>query len=314
MYFSTSFITKEDRAEINQIIRNKIKTRTSYNLVKGKRKNEVITTYNQLGRVTSKKGKNYFNQYEYLNDTLLLKSTSVVKKKTYTTTLEYNTHLDITKIVRQKNDKITSEVNITYNSKNKILTRINRYGKNLKHTAELKYYYLNEDKLSKCEKYLDGKLDKIWTFTCDEKGKEVKQEIEESQQCTWNQEFNDGSYIRYSRTIEKDEIFLYKSYFTKDSVFYKSESFKNDSILKNRYEVQPNYTKWTIYKKDKILFTNIDLLQNGLVTSHLYCNNSFLGRNYSYTNTYNSQQLISEKVYYSNRKQQFHNFYEYTYY
>ena len=74
MYFGTPFISKEDRAEINQIIRNKIKSRTSFQLVKGKRKNEVVTTFNQMGRVTSKKGEDYTYQYEYLNDTLLLKS------------------------------------------------------------------------------------------------------------------------------------------------------------------------------------------------------------------------------------------------
>ena len=310
----------EDKKVIQYRIDHKIKERKSIDVLKKGKidKNPAIETYNQAGRIISVKSKNYHFTTTYLNDTIVTQSRSIYKKDTTENIYEYDKWNKLKGYKSFRNGKIISELIITKNEAGIVTNRLNKFGKNLKHSSEMKYYLDADNKLTKSERYVNGKLKNVWNYDCKPEGEIVpNKKIDEKSVCKWNENSSNGSYIIYNRTTDKEKTYLHKSYFTKDSVFYKSEQFLNDTI--KVYESEKNDFK-SIYKtfseKGKLRFETIQLYNEmKLLTSNYNIRYTLRKsivseRNYSY----NNQNLIATSNFFHNRKMNSQSKFEYTFF
>jgi hypothetical protein len=182
----------------------------------------------------------------------------------------------------------------------------------------MKYYFDNNNQLTKSERYVNGKLKNIWNYDCKPEGEIIKKKkIEEKSVCKWNENSSNGSYIIYNRTTDKEKTYLHKSYFTKDSVFYKSEQFLNDTIKVYEYEKNDFYTiSKTFNKKGDLRYENIQLYtESKLLKSNYYTNykrrkSTISERNY----LYNNLNLISTSQYFFNKKMKYQTKFQYSFF
>lgn len=211
-------------------IKNKIKTEEITNTNrKGKSSNRSIK-YNAFGRLTYSKSENVEINNTYLNDTLPIQTIWKGKNRTYETNKIYDEKYNLLSEIEKTNDKITSKCLYTYNSNNKITNRLHLFGKKLKYSSEMKYFYNQENKLNKTQFYRNGKLKTEWNYDCNSQG-EIKKDVDSKNVCKWTEELENGNYTTYTRTNFKNESYLTKNQFNKDSVLFKVENFINDSTL-----------------------------------------------------------------------------------
>ncbi len=310
----------EENNSIKYRIENKIKEKKTIDVLKKERidKDTSVETYNKAGRIISIKSNNYQFLINYFNDTILISSKSIYKKDTTEYFYEYDTKGFLKNYKTIRNGKINSEVNITKNTAGKITNRLNRYGRKLKKSSEMKYYFDNNNHLTKSERYVNGKLKNIWNYDCKPEGEIIKnKKIEEKSVCKWNENNSNGYYIVFHRTTDKEKSYLNKSYYTKDSIFYKSEQFLNDTIKVYEYEKNDFYTiSKTFNKKGDLRYENIQLYtESKLLKSNYYTNykrrkSTISERNY----LYNNLNLISTSQYFFNKKMKYQTKFQYSFF
>ncbi|MBI1837464.1 MAG: hypothetical protein HYR91_09395 [Flavobacteriia bacterium] len=313
-------VNQDTRQLYNYRIQHKIKEqKITFINKKGKgSKNQVLEKYNKMGRVIYQKSKYYQVENQYLYDTLTIQSKQIIKNDTTLITYEYDQWNKLKISKTYKNGQIQNELLITKNSSGIITNRLNKYGKKLKHSSEMKYYLDTENKLIKSERYLDNELKNVWNYECKPEGELVKNKnFTEKSICKWNETSSDGGYIIFYRTTEYDRTYLNKSYYTKDSIYYKSEKFQNDTLLIQSYELNDfsKISKRYNLKNQKTSET-IEILNKNKQTSSYYSIRYFKKKVHisEQIHTYNAQNLLISDIHYYNTKKNFESHYEYSYF
>lgn len=237
---------------------------------KGKLKNSEIRKFNANGKLNSiESGKNKII-YTYQGDTLLVKVEKISSGKR--TVMEKSYEGKKVKSVNYKcNDEDIYSENYAFTSFGKIQqSKVVHHKKN--RTYEMFYTYNNQNKLTLTEYKYNGKLIKSWNHECKPEGVDTKPQSEtEVNVCKFNEENRDGSYIIYTRRINKNSSSLQNDYFNKDSLLLKTETFDNDTILQARFIHNNNQEIREHYKKGKL---NHKFLENynelGLVLDHYF--------------------------------------------
>lgn len=235
MYYSNGMpeeLRTYDDSNNKEVLKsNNVKTvTTTYSNKKGKAMNPSISSYNKQGRIISQQSKNSIKNYTYLYDTIQIKLENTFKNKVYVNETSYENGKLIT-VKNSRHGKVNNSEKYTYTSFGKIAhSEMTDFEKKKKY--EMIYEYDEFDKLRYSAFLTNGKLKKSWNYSCVPEGSLVQaKEIELQSICKFEEQSNDGSYIVFSRSINKGKDFLRKDYFTSDSVMYLSESFENDSIL-----------------------------------------------------------------------------------
>ena len=214
------------------IKQNKVGTVKSFNISKsGKKKEWYVRTYNLSGRLTQMKTTYGTVDYTY-TDTLLSEIQRTGKKHTFRTSITYDSQARIVKLQSSKDNKPTSEtVYVYFTGERTSLVERKIFGKKEKvYRLETDYDQLLK-KATESRYTINGKLEKHWIYSCDEKGKIQEGKVERVTQCQYYGSNNDGSYIRYIRTVENGKDYLQEMTYTKDSVMTEYKNFLHDSIL-----------------------------------------------------------------------------------
>jgi|GEM_PF-3449559 len=290
---------------------NKVGVVKSYNLKKnGQKKEWYERTYDLSGRLVQMKTEYNTVNYKFA-DTLLSEIQRITKKHTLNTKIEYDSQARIVKILSFKDEKLTAETNYVYFIGDKAsLVEKKLYGKKLKtYRLETDYDELLK-KPSEARYVINGKLEKRWTYNCDEKGKIQENKVDEVTLCQYYGSNNDGSYTSYTRTIEDGKDVLQESTFSKDSVFLEYKCFIHDSILvgHNTYSKDKHVYESFTKKGKRIFKSSEEMDSNGNIIR--YTNYSRNDKVSSFSSLrYSENNLIQEVTYKTGRKVQF----EYTY-
>ena len=211
---------------------NKVSSLRAYNVSKhGKKKFWYERTYDASGRLVHMKSEDDETDFIF-TDSLLTVIRHRIGKNVFDYGITYDERARIVKVVFLKNNKITEETNYVYFDDHRTsLVEKKMFGKKTR-TYRLETDYDDLLKSASESRYIvDGELKKRWTYSCDEKGKLEKNKVDEVTQCTYSAANNDGSYIKYVRTVEDGEDYLQESTYSKDSVLIDYKRFLNDSIL-----------------------------------------------------------------------------------
>jgi len=154
------------------------------------------------------------------------------KRETLKTHADYDDQGRIVHITKHRNGKLQSEYNYVYykDHETSLVEHIS-YGRKQK---VFKYVTAYDDLLKKPTKaqyFINGKLKRNWTFSCDDKGEVLPKNVTEISSCSYNARNNDGSYIEYYRTINEGKVYLVENTFSKDSVLTDSKQYYNEKIL-----------------------------------------------------------------------------------
>lgn len=307
-----------DKDIIKSNISNKVSTKTTYISKKGRKIKCETTTFNKKGLLISFSSEKRKVLNVWKNDTLLL--TRSIFKNNDSSRIEYQ-YNDNNKCIGYKNfrgNKLKFECQIQYDEAGNEISRKNLYGKHLKNSSEMKYFYNLQKKKIKTEHYINNKLISTWNYDCSDKGDLSKtNEISRSSTCKWNEDFNDGSYIIYSRTLNRNSSFLDKHYYTKDSVLLKSERYESDSILTSSFIIEKGFSQQIHFKKNnKINYSNITFRNDKkqIINEHRTYYHILSTQIYSDHISYDSKNLITQIEKWQNNKLKSKQSFEYTYY
>jgi len=232
------------------VIKNKVHTIISYRVKKnGKREIETKKTFNQFGKLIQLVDGNETTDYVFSGDLL----TEIIRTKKGTiwrTTCAYDDEKRVVSIRKMKNEKLLMETTYAYfeGLKTTVVEQKNFDGKKRVYRYETDYDVMLK-RPTESRYLINGKLDKKWTYSCDEKGKVEKSAVEEVTQCSYTAANNDGSYIVFSRTIEDKEIYLQETTFNKDSVCTEYKRFYNDTVLVSHQVRVGNTSTYEAFKK-----------------------------------------------------------------
>ena len=211
---------------------NKVQAVKSYNLNKrGKKTSWYERTFDTSGRLIHMKSKDDETEFIF-TDTLLTAIRHRIGKNRLDYGITYDEQARIVKVVFLKNNKIKEETNYVYFDGYKTsLVEKKIFSRKIR-IYRLETDYDNLLKSASESRYIvDGELKKHWTYSCDEKGKLEEKEVDEVTQCTYSAANNDGSYIKYVRTIEDGEDVLQEYTYSKDSVMTEYKRFYKDTVL-----------------------------------------------------------------------------------
>lgn len=217
----------------NELIKeNKVNTIKAFKVKKdGTREIANEKSYNSDGLPIKEVHRNYTVTYSY-NGLLLTDVSRKTKKNLSVTHADYDSEGRITHITKRENGKLQSEYRYEYYEKHKtsFVEQIT-YGRK---TYVSRYITEYDDLLKKATRsrfFINGKLEKSWIYSCDEKGVMQKKNVDEVTSCSYNQQNNDGSYIEYTRKIQDGKIYLHEDTYSKDSTLLDSKVFYNEKIL-----------------------------------------------------------------------------------
>ena len=260
---------------------------------KGKITGTSIASYNKEGQLISSINEKEKTLITYLNDTIV-KEVKVIIKDTTRYTYNYENNR-LTNSKRFRNNKLLSEIIITYNSKGKVTNRLYKYSKNFLKTTETKNFYNADGKIEKTQNFINNKLKREYLFECKPEGEMKKiKKVEQTTSCKWTEERNDGSYVTYYRNIhEKDEI-LWKTTFSKDSVLISQFTYLNDTIKLSSSEYFKNYHLENGFKKNGEINSSciILYLDNNLVKETRFMSFGLCNHSYSYVNEYDQKENL----------------------
>ena len=234
MFWETRMITKIKGNEIDTVIaetmiRDKV-TCTTY----------VLNDSNLPIEIISEKRHVWF---EYVDDTLVSRVRIQTNK---TEDISFN-YVDGRMVLSEKfvNNKMESRSTIQYNEDGKVLFSSIEYPRKRKTTSMLYEY---QDFKTVQQRFMkNGKVVRLWDYTCNPEGEEVTAK-EEYNICRYKEENLDGSFISYAREEHGGEVFLYKHYFKDDTTLWKSESWVNETELRWVSERHGNEETFTVYK------------------------------------------------------------------
>lgn len=299
----------EDSKDLKRRVELKLKEYKTVQLInKGKDQITRIYSYNVKGRLTQIKSFNKKNEVQgittlsYTKDSLLSEYIQINKKKKETKFIyQYDENGRFLSNQKIKGGKIQSELIKTYNAQGDVTSRLNKYGRKLKHSSENKSYYNTNNDLVKTEYYLNGKLKNVYNYDCKPEGeKEAVKKVKSSDICEWTEESRDGSYKVYSRTTHKKRMYLNIMKYNKDSILIESNRFLNDSTLVYHSLHFENSNSYSNYNKKGVLkyFNSNTFNENGnlILSTRISYWSSRRAHTTITENKYNEKGLITETI------------------
>lgn len=289
---------------------NGVKSCVTYIVKKDKKRFIEENTFNRHGKHVSRRTEKGHKQMTYKNDTLLKEVLGEYRRSTNRHVRNYSED-KLMSMQNYTNGKLKSGYELSY-SNDKIVR--NRYTEG-RRSFELVNKY-EDDQIAETKYLVNGKMKKHWVYDCKPEGKEVIDRSKEmSNFCQYREEANDGSYIKYTRTVEKGIPFLLKAYFTSDSVFFKFEKFESDSILTIRNTVSDEIRSYEVYKKGKYDHGYVQQLDR---EGRIVKSRSFRGKKQKFVSgadyTYNEKGLVTEVKRSNNRKVYYHKSFKYFFF
>lgn len=283
-------------APLNDRLRNDVRSMKVISI--GKSEEELVRFYefNSYGKVILVKTAYSEKTINYLNDTLVSESVLVRKKKTTTWKHDYKDS-KLVRIERLENGQLKGRYSFEYNDIGEISQNSYDTGRDLKKNYLLKHTFDKDNVRTESVYTRNGKVARRWKYDCKPQGELTKMDKTEdlSSQCKYNEEFSDGSYIVYKRTIEKGKQFLHKSTFTKDSVFVSHEQFLNDTILVRKSVIDGQDLLYEFYEKGRFKHGFESKKDNeGRLLKRTLFNGPKRKESYSTEYTYNEKGMVSE--------------------
>lgn len=237
----------------------------------GKEQLKYTKKYDRSGSLMEVTGQNYSKKYAY-QDSLLIQVFTKEKHNTFLTKYTYDEQGRLKCKEQFENDKPTQTTTYTYYQK-KLRATTERivYGRKT-HVYRLENTYdtlLHQ--LSKSAFLVDGEVKQLWNYACNEKGSIVDTKLETTNsQCHFEQENADGSYSKFTRTIENGKVKLTEMLFQADSTYMGYKSYEHDSILVQSYLIRGQVEEIKLYsKKGKLQFHHEFVLDEfGNQTAH----------------------------------------------
>lgn len=229
---------RDQRIRENHV--NSVKTVTVKKNGKKKVRSERI--YNSNGLPIKEVNSFATSEYTY-NGELLTDVVRTTKKQVTKTHADYDDEGRIVHITKHVNGKLGSEYKYVYyqGHQTSLVEQIN-YGRKTKVYKYVTEYDAVLKKPTRSQYFINGELQRNWTYSCDEKGEVSSKKVPEVSSCSYNARNNDGSYIEYTRTISNGKVFLDENTFTKDSVLIDSKRYYNEKILVFHHHKEGNTT------------------------------------------------------------------------
>ena len=279
-----------------------VKFDDNYNLLdKNDGKKHYIYTYNE---------DNMYTDYKYIKKGEKLKKHEVI---------EYNDSSKITKYNYTKhNDKKLKRKWVAEYDKNqkRMLTKVffDKDGSTENHRWDYEYYEDGKQKQTKY--YKKNELKHIWNYTCDDEGKEQKNDVKTTKVCKIKEYLDDSSYVIVNRTTDnKGRIRKNTSKYNKFKNLLEFRSYNNKDKIVYRYEYIYDCKQRKIaeisYKRSGIIFYKKEWYYNNddlIVKTKFFKRKGKLRRSSEFKFN-NNKQLVEEtsfnKRYRQNRKYKF---------
>ncbi len=218
-------------------------------------KNKTYTTtyhFNSSGNVVYSKSKYATTNFMYIQDSIPTEIVVKNKKWTRRTIFEHDSTYAVTAETVYTKGKVSSKRTFELED-GKIVKQTFKEGRNLKKVTVLEKKYNEEGKLIESTFFKNGKVKNKWDYSCKPEGSDLLASTSNDigSYCQYAEESADGSYKKYTVTIEKGKPYLSVSAYDKDSVFISNHRYIQDSILVSSTIVQGNATMISYFKKGK---------------------------------------------------------------
>lgn len=227
------------------------------------------TEYNAQGRITRLSSRRTEASYTYEHDTLQTGTVSSYRGKTFTSASAYENGRLVSR-ENHNNGKLTAKIAASYNAQGNILRSQMKQGRR---NYEIQYTYGEDGKMTRNVYLVNGKVKKEWIYECKPEGEVVASKTEAvSSFCTYREESADGSFVKFTRSLQEGKPYLTKQTFSKDSVLIQSQRFLNETTLIWESKNEGN-TETVISYKDsgKLRYTQITVFNDkGSVISREY--------------------------------------------
>ena len=283
-------------APLSERVKHDVKTMTITLVNKGREKPVLEYQFNDFGRITMAKTSRSKKTLSYVSDTLISETILVRKKKVSRQKHAYE-NAQLVKLEKFVNDQLKGRYTIAYNGDGEIAENSFETGRKLQKNYVLRHTFNKDNQRTETVYMQNGKITRRWQYDCKSEGElvEVDKKEELSSRCKYNEDFADGSYIVYTRTIEKGKQYLHKSTYTKDSVFVSHEQFLNDSILVRRSTLNDGISLYEEFKNGKLKYGFVRKIDSkGRTLKHTAFNGSKRKETYSREYTYNDKGLVTE--------------------
>lgn len=209
--------------------------------------NRTEYTFNDHHRISAIEYSNGgYYQYNYLNDTVLSEVEINGKKGVRHFNLEYNNG----RLINTKetfNNELVSLKSQHFDQSGRVIHTTLNYPKKRKSVSIFRVF--EGDQLKQIQHYKNGKVVRFLDYSCKPQGEEMKSAVT-AQVCEYQEEANDGSFIKYTRDERKTGVYLVKKFYTSDATLYQVESFMNDTVLISRQEIDGYNNTLAYFKKD----------------------------------------------------------------
>lgn len=283
-----------------------------------KKKNSHVTayTFNPEGNVLSSKTKYGKSNFTYIQDSVLTEIKVQSKNKDRKTLYEHDSNFEIISETVFVNDKLKSKRTFEFDH-GEVVKQTYLSGRNLNKTAVLEKKYNQEGKMIQTVFYKNGKIKNQWDYSCKPEGSDLlaSKSNDLSNYCQYKEESADGSYKKYTRTIEKGKPYLFIAEYDKDSTFIRQDKFMNDSILVNSTVVTGNSTMTSYYKNNKFNYGyKTELNDDKLITKQEFYSGKTPKCTSANIYTYDANGLIVSDEYFRKEKSQRKNNYRYFFF
>lgn len=294
--YSLPYIGKvENTIDIEFYHKNHIATVTRTSFKKDKVTHVYTEKRNEQGRVVEINNNNVQQTiFKYKKDSLIAEMRVLKKGKIdETKLLEYDSK---NRLVYLSSKTKSKQEEVLKHYQGKYLLSFERI-KNGKTKSRSVYRRDFEDQLIASYHYYGAKLKNKYVYSCSEKGEVIDKN--ERQQCNYTEEAADGSFIKYSRIIKKNEITLFAYYYDRDTNLVRNETFKNDTVLTQKEFIDGNKLISEIYKNGKLKrvtthYFNTD--QQLTRSTYQFVKRNKLKTASDFNYTFNEQGLVTEIV------------------
>ena len=276
-----------------------------------KKTEKHIKTYNEKGQLLSyytQKGNEEkvplsISEYDGLK---IIKASLFKKGKLYKTKeCKWSQKGNITEeIYKNKKQKEIVHKTWQYNQNNSISSSILYKPGTLDTNYKWVYEYYPNNRISRATLYNHkGKVEKTWSYECNEEGVKLEKREKETQVCRWEKSM-DSLLVRASQEFdEKGKIVKHVSKYTlKDTLLVETSIYDTDNNLTHKATYDKTYlrpTRSTMYKKGKITYDYSYKYENKL---KVYESLSWKGKQrFKKEFKYNNEGLLEEVIEYDNK-------------
>lgn len=238
-----------------------------------------------------------------------------------------------------KNDKLYRSYDITRNAKKKIaemvkknakgevilkqrnefdqnlkmMTRIAYYDKNNKEKKAVEYSYYEDNKMKQAKEYRNGKLKRIWNYSCDVKGTDEKK-VKEMKVCKNVSVDENGNRVESNRIVNhKGEVELRVNTFDKNDQMIKQVVYDDlKHRLKSEWQIKyVNGIEEIVHKgydkKGRTIYINTSTYNaSHKILSHEYVVGKKQKRVFKSTFSYNEKNLLTNSAGFDNKNRKTH--------